>query len=468
MYRNCASVLTLSVLAVGACLTGCEEETARAADNVASTAPPPVAPVLTPDPEHHVRPRVINTTDLGADPDDIQSMIRQLVMANEYDIEGLVVATGCWRKSQSDTAMLDRIVDAYAAAWPNLSNHAAGFPTADNLRSMSVMGQLGYGMDDVGAGKSSPGSDMIIAAVDRDDPRPVWAMCWGGCNTIAQALWDVKATRTEQEVAEFVSKLNVYDVLGQDNAGTWIAKTFPELPYIRATGVVYGWQPSDEWLDENIQSHGPLGAVYPDRQWATEGDTPAFLHIYPNGLNNPQAVGQGGWGGRFPEKQAGIRGMSCMEGEDEVYDPYLMYGDAPEGGEAISRWKSAIENDFEARMDWSVTADYDAANHHPVAVVNGDDSRAVLLAKAAPGSVLDLDAGGSSDPDGDALGYSWSVYTEAGTYDGPVEISGAKTGRAAVTIPAEATGHSLHIILEVTDAGSPSLYAYRRVVVEVQ
>ena len=32
------------------------------------------------------KPRIINTTDLGADPDDEQSMVRQLVCANEFDI----------------------------------------------------------------------------------------------------------------------------------------------------------------------------------------------------------------------------------------------------------------------------------------------------------------------------------------------------------------------------------------------
>ena len=45
------------------------------------------------------KPRVINTTDLGADPDDEQSMVRQLVCANEFDIEGLIVSTGCWKKT---------------------------------------------------------------------------------------------------------------------------------------------------------------------------------------------------------------------------------------------------------------------------------------------------------------------------------------------------------------------------------
>ena len=59
------------------------------------------------------KPRIINTTDLGADPDDEQSMVRQLVCANEFDIEGLIVSTGCWKKNQSNTKMLDKIVDAY-------------------------------------------------------------------------------------------------------------------------------------------------------------------------------------------------------------------------------------------------------------------------------------------------------------------------------------------------------------------
>ena len=416
---------------------------------------------------YRYQPRIINTTDLGADPDDEQSMVRQLVCANEFDIEGLIVATGCWKKSQSNTLMLDKIVNAYAQVYDNLKVHADGYPTPEYLKSISVVGQRGYGMDDVGTGKDSPGSEMIIAAVDKDDPRPVWVTGWGGVNNAAQAIWKVRETRSPEELERFLSKLRVFDILGQDDAGAWIAKNFPELLYIRATKV-YGWQPSDEYLRTHIQSHGPLGAVYPDRKWATEGDTPAFMHVYPNGLNDPDRIDQGGWGGRFSlTKERGIRSMSPVKNESG-YDPYDMYGNTPEGVDAIKRWNKGYDNDFEARMDWSITSNYSDANHHPIAVVNGDTTRRVLEVSASAGSTVALSAAGSSDPDGDSLVYAWSFYKEPSSYEGSVAVEDSASTSVTVSIPSDTGGKAIHIILEIHDSGSPNLYAYRRVIIDVQ
>ncbi len=416
------------------------------------------------------KPRVINTTDLGADPDDEQSMVRQLVCANEFDIEGLIVSTGCWKKTQSDTKILDKLLDAYARCEDNLKVHADGFPSVEYLRSISVMGQKGYGMSDVGDGKDSPGSDLIIRSVDKDDPRPVWVGAWGGANNIAQAIWKVRATRSKEELNQFLSKLRVFDILGQDDAGAWIAKNFPEVLYIRATGV-YGWQPpkNGEYQRSDIQSHGPLGAVYPDTQWATEGDTPAFMHIYPNGLNDPDRIDQGGWGGRFSlKKNIGIKSMRAVKEEERQYDPYEMYGNTSEGAKAIKRWSNGYDNDFAARMDWSITSKYSDANHHPVAVVNGDTSRRVLQVSAEPDSAVDLSAVGSSDPDEDALSYEWSFYQEPSSYKGEVRIEDSSAATAKVMIPSNAGGKNLHVILELHDDGKPSLYAYRRVIINVK
>ena len=322
------------------------------------------------------KPRVINTTDLGADPDDEMSLVRVMATSNEFDIEGLIVVTSLWKTSQSSTSTLDKIVNAYGQVVSNLQKHASGYPSLAYLQSISKLGQTGFGMAAVGSGKDSPGSELIIAAVDKPDPRPVWINLWGGGNTLGQALWKVKNTRTQAQVDQFVSKLRVYDVLGQDDAGAWMTKTFPSLFYIRFKGV-YSWQPSDNWVASNVQNKGPLGAVYPKKAYAIEGDTPSFLYQYPNGLSDPEHPDWGSWGGRMDTtKKSGSRGMTGGASYNEAqYDPYYMIGDASEGGASVGRWSTALNSDFAARMIWSVTSAYSGANHHPIAVVNKDTTR---------------------------------------------------------------------------------------------
>jgi hypothetical protein len=93
-----------------------------------------------------------------------------------------------------------------------------------------------------------------------------------------------------------------------------------------------------------------------------------------------------------------------------------------------------------------------------------------------------LDAAGSADPDGNRLNYRWFHYAEAGFVPGlalaKVAISGGNTSRAEVTVteacrPAwlpsrEPCPDSLaHVILEVSDSGTPSLTSYRRVILEL-
>jgi hypothetical protein len=415
------------------------------------------------------KPRVIHTTDLGADPDDEESLVRVMVTANEFDLEGLIVVTSLWKTSQSSTSMLDKILNAYGQALPNLQKHASNFPSLAYLQSITKLGQKNFGMADVGDGKDTDGSNLIIAAVDKGDPRPVWVNLWGGGNTLAQALQKVKSTRTQTQVDQFVSKLRVYDVLGQDDAGAWMTKTFPNLFYIRFLSV-YSWQPSDSWVATNVQSHGPLGAVYPTKKYALEGDTPSFLYEYPNGLTDPDHVDWGSWGGRCdPAKKAGVRGMTGGASYNEAqYDPYSMYSDAAEGGSSISRWRTAIDNDFQARMEWSTASTYSGANHHPIAVVNGDTTRAVLQLSASAGSEVTMSADGSSDPDQNSLTYAWSFFKEPSSYTGTVTISGASSASAKVAVPSGAGGRTIHVILELHDNGTPNLYAYRRVVINVK
>jgi hypothetical protein len=133
----------------------------------------------------------------------------------------------------------------------------------------------------------------------------------------------------------------------------------------------------------------------------------------------------------------------------------------------VWRWRPAFQREFQARMDWCVRG-VDEANHKPVAVVNGDATRQAIKIAAQPGEVIDIDAGGSSDPDGDALAYRWWVYREAGTYVGDVRIENSDAPQATLNVPDDASGATIHVLLEVTDEGSPPMTAYRRVIISVE
>lgn len=416
--------------------------------------------------------RLIVSTDIGgADPDDTQSMVHLLMCSDRVDIEGLISAPA-WVPHPDHTDKIRNAVSAYKEILPNLQKHSSGFPSAEYLNSIIVRGQTAPHMSGVGEGKDSPGSELIIKAVDNEaDKRPVWVAAWGGINTAAQAIWKVKNTRSESEFRKFISKLRIYDILGQDDAGAWIARNFPEIVYIR-NAHVYGWAPDDNWTKEHIQNKGGMGLQYPDRIWATEGDSPSFLYLLANGLNTPEHPDYGGWGGRFSlDKAKNIRGMDFIvkSGKDEsMYDDYYMLASADEGVGAINLWKEHIKNDFAARMLWGLEPDFTKANHHPKAVVNGNEGIAPLLIRAKEGKRITLNAGKSTDPDGDATQYKWTFYKEPGTYDGALNLSDNDSPICRFTIPRGASGKTIHIILEVTDDGEPNLTSYRRVIISVK
>ena len=182
--------------------------------------------------------------------------------------------------------MIRRDLAAYALVRTNLLKHASGFPTAESLLAVTRTGQTNYGMAFVGAGKNTAGSQLIITTADKDDSRPLWISVWGGANTLAQAVSDVRASRSADELKKFVAKLRVYAISDQDDAGAWIRREFPDLFYIvspsnqdgneywRATwtgisgdrhyknGPRHKFELVDNtWLAEHvIKNHGPLGA----------------------------------------------------------------------------------------------------------------------------------------------------------------------------------------------------------------
>ena len=186
------------------------------------------------------KPRVLVLTDVENEPDDAQSLVRFLTYANQWDIEGLVATTSVHLKNQTAAWRIREIVEAYCQVRDNLELHEPGFPDGQKLLALIKEGLPVYGMEGVGPGKESEGSELLINAVDKDDPRPLWVLVWGGANVLAQALWQVQATRSQEELDHFVSRLRVYTISDQDDSPPWIRKTFPNLFYIVSPGFHAG------------------------------------------------------------------------------------------------------------------------------------------------------------------------------------------------------------------------------------
>lgn len=451
--------------------------------------------------EQHTRPRLIVLTDITNEPDDQESLVRLLVYANEFDIEGIVATTSTWLRDRTSAQDIRQCVTAYGKVRGNLAKHADGFPTSKQLESVIAKGWPAFGMDGVGRGKDSVGSNQIITVVDRDDPRPVWVAAWGGPNCLAQALWKVRQTRTPAEAARFVSKIRVYAISDQDDSGPWMRREFPELFYIVSpsgersmeynqatwTGISGdkhflngpGYEMelvSNEWLSENIRNHhGPLGEMYPAWTHIMEGDTPSFLNLINNGMGSHENPGYGGWGGRYSfRKTYADTGPIWQNTRDRVT--------TPDGRTHVTntatvwRWRQAFQHDFAARMDWCVAESRDNANHNPIVVVDGDTSKAIIHKKVRRGQKVMLSAAGTEDPDGDQFTYRWLHYSEAGrnllsTRDlWDLELKGAESKEVKFAVPSmyPRKTRDIHIILDVEDNGNPSLHAYRRVILHMR
>jgi hypothetical protein len=408
------------------------------------------------------------------------------------------------------------LIHAYSDVRSNLLLHAHGWPTAESLDALVVAGQPAYGLAATGRGMRTPGSDALLRAIQSDDPRPLWICLWGGANTLAQALLDLRENASEVAVERAVSRLRVYSISDQDDAGPWIRHEFPGLFYIvkpsapnsddyyaatwtGISGDSYyrngeGADTSlvtNEWLDRNIRAKGSLGKVYPKFMFIMEGDTPSFLGLLDNGLNAYRRPDWGGWGGRYVWLQPyGETHAIWTQGGDEFLRTTSQ--DAVVGVDGhthvsdqatIWRWREAYQNDFAARMDWTIR-DFAHANHTPNVVVNGQNGTAPIELTVKVRDSVKLDATGTSDPDVQRVTYHWFLYPEAGLTsshgatvlladeNGPVATLTAQSAcpRGWLPLPSSfCKGPGvMHVILAVTDDGSPRLTSYRRVIVHVE
>jgi hypothetical protein len=437
-----------------------------------------------------LKPRLVVCTDIApgdVEPDDMESMVHLMIYADMFEIEALITSVGwnCDPYPKEWAQYLYRVIDAYEKDVTNLMKRSKQtsflsldeenggqrigyWPSADYIRSRAVMGSERGGIKVIGDGNDSPGSDLLIRLADEDDPRPIYVAAWGGANTLAQAIWRVKQTRSAEELKRFVGKFRIYTITDQDmqynmrmdraySSHQWLRQEFQnDLQFIWDEGT---WQEQCElgkqhwtWHQQHIQGKGALGKEYPNYKWGVEGDTPSFLYVLPNGLNDPEDPSQAGWAGYH---QRGICPDSLTTAWTSWQEPVH---------NASIGYKRRFYNDelldFTERMQW---ADKGEGNHNPNIVVNGHIGPSPLMVQAKAGETIRLDASQSSDPDFNAIDFHWWQQPEIGTVK--LVIDETEKSLTSIHIPADAAGQTLHVICEVSDQGSSRLRSYQRIII---
>jgi hypothetical protein len=431
------------------------------------------------------RTRLVVLTDISsltagvAEPDDAQSLIRLMLYANEFEIEGLIATSNLGHGQKTRPDLIRQVVDAYEKLRPNLLLHDPRYPAAEVLRRGVKTGQEHAGpkvpvMESIGDGKDTQASDWIIKCVHRADPRPVWVVIWGGAADLAQALWRVRQVRTPEELSRFASKLRVHAIGDQDSTGPWIRQQFPELFMITQRrayrGMYRGGDPSlvsSDWVEKHIHGHGALGDLYPKYRggdiWSgrlgpvrgiKEGDSPSFLSLIPNGVSDPAHPWLGSWGGRFQGDDHQLTDIPDLDLDTRTDpDPRMS---------SVYRWRAAFQADFAARLDWCVKP-HEKANHPPVVHIRGTSTRQVK-----PSESIVLDASDSTDPDSDGLSFQWSIYPPDPEIEKLVRFFGCKSTTCRVEVGAIPTGTTIPVLLTVTDDGTPNLFRYGRMLLRVE
>lgn len=418
-------------------------------------------------PKSYDKVRVIAMTD--GEGDDRCSMVRFLLYSNEMDIEAIIQTNSYYQvyghSKNTGELWLEQQIEAYGFVINNLRVHDPSYPSEDFLMSRLYIGD--EDPDHVVKGsseakppfKNSEGSNRIIEVLlDDTDSRPVWVQSWGGTNTVAQALYELKysGNYSNAEYKEAAEKLRIHAISYQDDSGAYIEEHFPEVLVVKSYAFAETWGYQNEqgsllgtsWVDTYLEDHGALSERYP-KSSVYEGDTPSYLNAVMNGLRASEHPTYGGWGGQFYKEATNLYFDLDLNTDRDA---------------SIRRYIEPAQNDFAARLDWCRYNLFAGANHHPVIITDTESDLKVFA-----GQNITIDASYSYDPDGDELIYSWQINEDAGTNTKSVHLSGESSSKVTITIPSSGlSGKTIHVILTLTDQNELPLTKYERYIITIQ
>lgn len=471
--------------------------------------------------------RTVVTTD--GEVDDMDSFVRLLLYANEFELMGLVYSSSQWHykgdgKGTKFTSELDmtaqlygertelrwigtdwiqKFLDDYEKVQPNLALHAKGYPTADALRKLVKVGNINFEGD---MAEATEGSNWIKNLLLDNDPRPIYLQIWGGANTVARALKSIEEEYSTKsnwaEIQEKVSrKAIMYNILDQDAAYRKYIK--PNWPNVRMYNnfkqfwcFAYPWprvvptelQPylRGAFMGKNIiHDHGPLTANY--YSWG-DGKVIAADPDHKQGSQEEMAkqkmtqydfISEGDSPAYFHLVDVGLMNLAHPEyggwGGRLIPSPTNPYH--WEDGDGAKDFNTYTQKEDAAfaqtrwvdalQLDFAARADWCVKPYKEANHPPVIRVKGGNLVKAAPGAKVSIKAS-AKDPDKDAVNLKFWQYAEADTYPEQVSITDLGKGVATLTVPTSAKkGETIHVIVEGKDEGSPALIRYQRVIIEV-
>ena len=314
--------------------------------------------------------RVLVSTDLGGDPDDIQSLIHLLHYSDILRLEGILSTAGPGSNPRAELIReWVRRVDLDAL-------RARGFP--ELMAEAEVLSLVRQGATLAMAprpGGDTAGSRWLVERANAVDPegtgRPLWVLVWGSLTDVGQALHDDPGIAQKIRIYMIGSSNTTNDPESRDYVFRFMADTYPALWWIENgilprlshdtfRGYYLGGDQSGEWGSRAFVTRvirgrgtrhdgdfaGRLGDVFPVADWPEgvlkEGDSPSFLYLLSpvvggvGDVDNPAAES---WGGRFRQP------------DPERHPNYWadLDASAEECQATISRWRVDYLSDWKRR-----------------------------------------------------------------------------------------------------------------------
>ena len=303
--------------------------------------------------------RVLVSTDLGGDPDDIQSLYRLMHYSDVLRVEGIVSSPGPGAKHSAELVReWIRKVDIERI---RANGHKELMPER-KLLELVKQGALEPGAPT--PSRRTAGSDWIIRQARARDREPLWVLAWGSATDVAQALHDDPSIASKIRLYTIGANNTRRDPEARQYILDGLANKWPNLFWIENgdmpngsrdsfRGVYSGGDQSGEWnwvefVNRNIRPHGVPGESFPlagpKRAGLKEGDSPSMLYLLSVAIGGAGKVDdptQENWGGRFRHSNR------------EKYPNYYVDLDSKaEAQETVSKWRVQFLSDWKRRWSW--------------------------------------------------------------------------------------------------------------------